>query len=34
VKVKIEARGIWSGETERDDHLRSADFLDIAMILG
>ena len=28
VSVKIEARGIWSGETERDDHLRSADFLD------
>jgi len=28
VKVKIEARGIWSGEAERDDHLRSADFLD------
>ena len=28
VKVKIEARGIWSGEMERDDHLRSADFLD------
>ena len=28
VNVKIEARGIWSGETERDDHLRSADFLD------
>ena len=27
-KVKIEARGIWSGEAERDDHLRSADFLD------
>jgi polyisoprenoid-binding protein YceI len=28
VEIKIEARGIWSGETERDDHLRSADFLD------
>ena len=28
VNVKIEARGIWSGEAERDDHLRSADFLD------
>jgi polyisoprenoid-binding protein YceI len=28
VKVIIEARGIWSGEAERDDHLRSADFLD------
>ncbi len=28
VNVKIEARGIWSGEVDRDDHLRSADFLD------
>jgi polyisoprenoid-binding protein YceI len=28
VNIKIEARGIWSGEAERDDHLRSADFLD------
>ena len=28
VEIKIEARGIWSGEQERDDHLRSADFLD------
>lgn len=28
VNVKIESRGIWSGEAERDDHLRSTDFLD------
>ena len=28
VEVKIDARGIWTGVPERDDHLRSADFLD------
>ena len=25
----MDARGIWSGEPERDAHLRSADFLDV-----
>ncbi len=29
VEVTIDARGIWSGEPDRDDHLRSADFLDV-----
>ena len=29
VEVKIDARGIWTGVKERDDHLRSADFLDV-----
>jgi len=29
VKVQIDARGLWSGVQERDDHLRSADFLDV-----
>lgn len=29
VEVTIDAKGIWSGESERDDHLRSADFLDV-----
>ena len=29
VDVKIEAKGIWTGAQERDDHLRSADFLDV-----
>ena len=29
VEVTIDARGIWTGETERDDHLRSVDFLDV-----
>jgi polyisoprenoid-binding protein YceI len=28
VAVTIDARGIWTGEPERDAHLRSADFLD------
>src|SRR5438093_2550177 len=28
VEVLIDARGIWTGVPERDDHLRSADFLD------
>src|SRR5260370_8924390 len=27
-KVTIDARKIWTGEPARDDHLRSADFLD------
>ena len=29
VEVTINAKDIWSGEAERDDHLRSADFLDV-----
>jgi len=30
VQATIDAKGIWSGEPERDAHLRSADFLDVA----
>ena len=29
VEVTINAKEIWTGEPERDDHLRSADFLDV-----
>ena len=29
VEVQIDASGIWTGVKERDDHLRSADFLDV-----
>ncbi len=29
VEVKIDARGVWTGDEERDAHLRSADFLDV-----
>jgi polyisoprenoid-binding protein YceI len=29
VEVTIDAAGIWTGEPDRDDHLRSADFLDV-----
>lgn len=29
VAVTIDATGIWTGEPERDTHLRSADFLDV-----
>lgn len=29
VEIEIDAVGLWSGEPERDDHLRSADFLDV-----
>jgi polyisoprenoid-binding protein YceI len=29
VEVAIDAAGIWTGEPDRDDHLRSADFLDV-----
>ena len=29
-EVAIDATTLWSGEPERDDHLRSADFLDVA----
>src|SRR5215469_6397898 len=28
VEAEIDAAGIWTGEPARDDHLRSADFLD------
>jgi polyisoprenoid-binding protein YceI len=27
VEVEIDARGLWTGEPDRDAHLRSADFL-------
>jgi polyisoprenoid-binding protein YceI len=30
VEVEIDATGLWTGEPQRDDHLRSADFLDVA----
>ncbi len=30
VEVTIEAAGLWTGEPDRDAHLRSADFLDVA----
>ena len=30
VEVTIDARKIWTGEPARDNHLRSADFLDVA----
>ncbi len=29
VRVEIDARGIWTGEPDRDAHLKSADFLDV-----
>ena len=29
VEVRIEAKGIWTGVEQRDEHLRSADFLDV-----
>jgi polyisoprenoid-binding protein YceI len=29
VEVVIDARGLWSGEPDRDAHLKSADFLDV-----
>ena len=29
VEVRIDARAIWTGETDRDAHLRSSDFLDV-----
>jgi polyisoprenoid-binding protein YceI len=29
VEVEIDARGLWTGEPDRDAHLRSADFLDV-----
>ena len=30
VEAVIDAKGIWTGEPQRDGHLRSADFLDVA----
>jgi len=30
VEVEIDARGLWTGDPDRDAHLRSADFLDVA----
>jgi polyisoprenoid-binding protein YceI len=30
VEVEIDAAGIWTGDPQRDAHLRSADFLDVA----
>src|SRR5690349_12028172 len=29
VEATIDARGIWTGEPDRDAHLKSADFLDV-----
>src|SRR5215475_12404700 len=29
VEAVIDARGLWSGEPQRDEHLKSADFLDV-----
>ena len=29
VEAKIDARSVWTGEPDRDAHLRSADFLDV-----
>src|SRR5215469_3836773 len=29
VRVRIDAKSIWTGEPDRDAHLRSADFLDV-----
>ncbi len=29
VEVSIDARGLWTGDPDRDAHLRSADFLDV-----
>ena len=30
VEAVIDARGLWSGESDRDTHLKSPDFLDVA----
>jgi polyisoprenoid-binding protein YceI len=30
VEVTIDTQGLWSGESDRDVHLKSADFLDVA----
>jgi polyisoprenoid-binding protein YceI len=29
IEVTIDAQGLWSGESDRDAHLKSADFLDV-----
>jgi polyisoprenoid-binding protein YceI len=29
LRVEIDARGLWTGEPQRDAHLKSADFLDV-----
>jgi polyisoprenoid-binding protein YceI len=29
VEIEIDASGLWTGEPDRDAHLRSADFLDV-----
>ncbi len=29
VEIEIDAAGLWSGDDPRDDHLKSADFLDV-----
>ena len=29
VEIEIDTRGLWTGEPDRDAHLRSADFLDV-----
>src|SRR5574337_609230 len=29
VEIEIDAAGLWSGEPDRDAHLRSSDFLDV-----
>ena len=29
IEATIDAKAIWTGDTDRDDHLRSADFLDV-----
>jgi polyisoprenoid-binding protein YceI len=31
VEATIQAKGLWTGEPQRDDHLRSTDFLDAAV---
>jgi polyisoprenoid-binding protein YceI len=30
LETTIQAKGLWTGEPQRDEHLRSADFLDVA----
>ncbi len=30
VEVRLDAKSLWTGEPARDEHLRSADFLDVA----
>jgi polyisoprenoid-binding protein YceI len=30
LQATLQAKELWTGETQRDDHLRSADFLDVA----